>query len=93
MSYLSSFLRKLRDKFKGSNFLSYGILQACRRCVYQKHYEPILIISRDRGVRLIVNLDGKTYVRKGECIGFRECGKCFEAVLDSSKFLCTWERI
>ena len=94
MSVLSSFFKKLKEKFRDPKFLSYGILPVCRRCVYGKHYEPILIISRDRGVRIIVNLNGKTYVRKGDCLGFKECGQCFNKLKGSTEALpCEWKRI
>ena len=93
MSYLSSFLRKLRDKFKGSNFLSYGILKACKRCSYGKHYEPILIYSFDRGVRCIVNYNGRTYVRRGDCPDFKNCMKCIEAINSPNHFPCKWIKI
>jgi len=87
--------KKLFEKFKdklGPGAVSYGILKPCGRCVYAKHHEPILIFSKDRGPRIIVNLDGKTYVRSGDCLGFNICGKCFERALGKAENLpCIWK--
>jgi hypothetical protein len=74
---------------KGNDTLSYGVMGACKRCSYSKSYEPILIFSKLRGPRVIINLESKTYVRHGECLGFNSCGKCFELNKDS-KFPCYW---
>lgn len=76
----------------GPGSATYGILKRCPRCVYQYSWEPILIFSKERGPRIIVNLEGNNYVREGPCPeGFGQCGKCFEAVLDPSKFKCKWK--
>lgn len=72
--------------------LAYGILKPCRRCVYSKHYDPALVVTRDRGPRVIVNLDGNCYSRQGDCIGYSKCGKCFSAVKDNTGLPCTWNR-
>jgi hypothetical protein len=86
-----NFLKKLRNKFN-PGMISYGILKPCRRCVYAKHYEPILIFSMHRGPRIIVNYNGKTYVRKGDCLGFQVCGQCFRKVSGKSLELpCDWQ--
>jgi hypothetical protein len=59
--------------------------------VYGKHYEPILVFSMNRGPRIIVNYNGRTYVRRGECIGFKNCGRCFEQVENLDRSLpCQW---
>ena len=84
-------LKRLRNFFKP--WTSYGILRPCLRCVYAKRYEPVLIISKTRGPRIIVNLNGKTYVRRGPCIGYEHCGKCFEAVEGKVTTPCNWEVI
>jgi len=86
-------LKKIRDFFRdkiGPGSTTYGILKACRRCVYQKSHEPILIFSRYRGPRVIVNLNGKNYLRQGKCIGFKECGKCFEVAEGKEQSTCKW---
>ena len=86
-------LKKLFNKHFGPGSFAYGILRPCRRCVYQRLHEPILIFSKERGPRvIIVPLEG-CYVRIGKCIGFRECGKCFEAIKDDSKYPCKWVKI
>jgi len=89
-------LRKIREFLSdklGPGSTTYTILKPCRRCVYQKSHEPILIFSMYRGPRVIVNLNGKTYVRKGECIGFEKCGKCFLAAMGKVKCKCRWIEI
>jgi urease accessory protein UreE len=73
--------------------ISYGILKPCYRCVYAKRHEPVLIFSLHRGPRIIVNLDSKTFVRKGECLGFENCGKCFDAVKNPNNLPCKWEEM
>jgi len=87
-------LRKIKEFFSdklGPGSTVYAILRPCYRCVYQKSHEPILIISQTRGPRVIVNLDGKTYLRKGKCLGYKECGKCFKAARESIPELpCKW---
>ena len=87
-------LKKIKEFFSdklGPGSTTYGILKACRRCVYQKSHEPILIFSMHRGPRVIVNLNGKCYVRRGECVGFKNCGKCFEQAIKNDKSLpCKW---
>jgi hypothetical protein len=85
---IKNILEKFRNKFN-PGMITYGILKPCRRCVYAKHAEPILIFSMHRGPRIIVNYNDKTYVRKGTCDGFQKCGKCFEAV-NSSNYPCNW---
>jgi hypothetical protein len=85
-----SLLIKFRNKIN-PGMVSYGILKPCRRCVYAKHCEPVLIYSFHRGPRIIVNFDGKNYVRNGECLGFSKCGKCFEAINNTSNLPCKWK--
>lgn len=89
MSLIKNFFRKLSRKLEVP-FLSYGILKKCTRCVYGKSHEPILIFSRDRGPRIIIFPNSKCYLRHGECLGFKECGKCFEAIGDPG-FKCEWK--
>ena len=91
MSTILNWFKRLRQKFHSPGFLSYGILKPCRRCVYSKSAEPVLIYSLHRGPRIIVFPNSKCYRRTGGCIGFKECGKCFEQIgnLDKS-LLCNW---
>jgi hypothetical protein len=73
--------------------MAYGIFSTCRRCAYQKSYEPILIFSKDRGPRIIIiPPEGKVFLRQGECIGFKSCGECFNAIT-SNEFKCKWKEI
>ena len=72
--------------------LAYGIRKPCYHCTYQKH-DDILLISKQKEVRIIMYGDGKVYARRGDCIGYIKCGKCFEAVKDNSKFSCYWVKI
>jgi len=72
--------KRLKDYLKNKlerPFMSYGILPACRRCVYAKSHESILIISKERGPRIIMTPKGQ-YVRKEKCVGYSVCGLCFE---------------
>jgi len=85
-------MRDFLDKHFGPGSSVYTIFKACRRCVYAKSHEPVLIYSKHRGPRVIVNLEGKTYVRTGECIGFKKCGKCFEAV-KRNDLPCKWKEL
>jgi len=87
-------LKKLKDLLKdklGPGSTAYRIFKPCRRCVYQKSYENILIFSRERGPRIIITSDGRTFVREGPCIGFQQCGKCFEVIEGKEKRKCTWK--
>ena len=82
----------LKDKL-GPGSTVYGIFRPCRRCVYQKSHEPILIISKTRGPRIIIVPNKAVYVRKGECIGYKICGKCFEAIENRVEVSCKWIQI
>jgi len=82
----------LKDKL-GPGSTVYGIFRPCRRCVYQKSHEPILIISKTRGPRIIIIPYEKVYVRTGNCLGLKNCGKCFEAIERPSEFPCRWKQI
>ena len=74
--------------------LSYGILKACYRCNYARIQEPVLVISMMRGPRVIVNYKGKTYVRRGKCIGFKDCGFCFKQIEEPEEdIVCKWKEI
>jgi hypothetical protein len=87
---------RIRDYFSNipNNILTYGIMPTCKRCVYQKSREPVLIFSRDRGVRIVIYPDGKTYVRLDGCLGYSSCGKCFEQCLSNQESLpCKWKSL
>jgi hypothetical protein len=89
-----SFLRRLFNRLSSlsPNSYTYGILKPCRRCVYGKSSEPILIFSMHRGPRIIVNYDGKTFVRKAECLGFQKCGRCFDKLANPGlQVPCEWK--
>lgn len=91
---ISIFLKNLLKRFKGKfgPGMSYGILPVCRRCKYQKSSEPVLIYSLHRGPRIIIFPNSKCYLRKRECIGFKECGRCFEQIGNLDKSLpCMWQ--
>ena len=94
------YLLKISNLFKLlfgqiGNVSTYGVLKPCYRCRYAKTYEPILIFSRDRGPRIIVNLDKNTYVRHNDCLGYSKCQKCFEVASNpnKSKLPCTWIKL
>ena len=88
---MSFILKFFRDNL-GPGSTAYGIFRPCRRCVYQKSHEPILIFSKHRGPRIIIDpANKKCYVRKGECIGFKECGQCFDAIKQPDKYPCKWK--
>jgi len=87
-----SLLKKFFNKYVGPGSTVYGILRPCRRCVYQNYHEPILIVSKDRGPRIIlIPSEKKAFVRKGKCLGFKECGKCFRAIQENLNLPCKWE--
>ena len=89
-----SLLQKFFNKHFGPGSSVYGILRPCKRCVYQGSYESILIISKERGPRIIILPGRKVYVRKVSCIGYKECGRCFDQVLRKDPSLpCKWKRI
>jgi len=83
-------IKKFLEDNVGPGTTTYSIFKPCRRCVYQKSHEPILIISKTRGPRIIIIPNEKVYVRKGKCIGYKECGKCFEAIEKKDKYPCRW---
>jgi len=91
--WLLTKIAKLLDRF--NNRLTYGILKPCYRCTYAKSFSGMLCISDKRGPRAIVNFNGSTYARsnRSKCLGWQECGKCFEAVIDDSKFPCKWNEL
>jgi len=87
--------KKILDMFRdklGPGSTTYAILKPCRRCVYQKSHEPILIFSKDRGPRVIIIPNQGCYVRRGKCLGFKNCGKCFEAIEKNMELPCKWIR-
>jgi len=91
MSFLWRLFRRSYNRFRPK--VTYGILPPCYRCVYTKSHEAILIISKDRGVRIIVNLNGKTYIRKGKCLGYSACGSCFKRIMEDLDLPCEWIEI
>ena len=91
LSFLSRLISYLFNRLHGA--IRYGIFKACRRCVYAKSHEPVVIVSLRRGPRVIVNLNGKTYVRVSKCIGIQECGKCLIREIDLKELPCKWIEI
>lgn len=90
MSIFSKIKKALLNNL-GPGSTAYGILKACRRCVYQKSHEPILLVSKDRGPRIIIIPGSGCYVRQGSCIGYDKCGKCFEQV-EKQTLNCQWKK-
>ena len=91
-----NFFKKLKNMASdsGVDLVTYGILRPCYRCKYAKSREPVLVISEKRGPRVIVNYNKKTYARRGDCIGYKECGKCFEQIDNKDSNLpCVWRKI
>ena len=74
---------------------SYGIMRACHRCVYQKSYESVVIVSEIRGPRIIILMpEGKLYRRESkECLGMDKCGKCIKVVKGEVLAPCEWKEI
>jgi hypothetical protein len=73
---------------------TYGILKPCYRCRYAKSHEPVLIFSKHRGPRVIVDKQNGTFVRHGECVGYELCGRCFEqAEINLETLSCRWHKI
>jgi len=86
-----SILKNFLNKHFGPGSAVYGILKPCRRCTYQGPFESILIVSKERGPRIIILPGKQCYRRIGDCIGYKKCGKCFEAVEGNDKSLpCKW---
>jgi len=88
---LQGLIEFIKNKL-GPGSTVYTIFRPCRRCVYQKSHEPILIFSKTRGPRIIIFPNKAVYVRTGECVGFKKCGRCFEAISDPN-FPCKWKKI
>jgi len=86
-------LQLIKEQFQPGGEV-YTILKPCYRCVYAKRYEPILIYSFSRGTRIVVNYNGSTYVRFGNCIGFTNCNNCLKKI-DNPKIdtPCIWKKI
>ena len=81
----------------GEQTVSYGILSPCYRCSYGRSKEPIVvfhILKHPFIPRVIVNYKGKTYARRGDCIGLEICGKCINAIDSNSiDYPCKWLEI
>ncbi len=94
------FIKKLKCIFNfhlfsniPNNILAYGILKSCKRCSYQKSNESILIYSKDRGPRIVMG-SGIVLVKYGDCIGYKNCGKCFEqSLINNNTLPCKWKKI
>lgn len=91
MSILSK-IRKVFQDSLGPGSTAYGILKPCKRCVYQKSHEPILIVSEHRGPRIIIIPSIGAYKREGECLGFDKCALCFKQVNNASNLPCKWTK-
>jgi len=89
---------KQLSKVQGMAF-SYGILKACKRCVYGKSREALIIISgtgysRDGEALIVMNYRHRNWYRRGECLGFTRCGKCLAKIDNPSLDLpCKWKRL
>lgn len=72
--------------------ISYGILKPCYRCVYAKSTEPIVFVSGSTlEVKCILYQKKPLYVRRGSCLGVKNCFRCFEKIQDPSIDLpCVW---
>lgn len=91
VQFLTNFLSFL-DKKLGPGSFAYSVLKPCHRCVYGKRTEPMIIVtSRTWEVKEVVNLDRKTYARRGACLGISNCQRCIEKIQDNSIDLpCKW---
>lgn len=88
------FISKLRGLFYiPQSTLFYGILKPCYRCTYQRGNEPILIFSKDRGPRIIMH-SKDVFVMEGKCVGYENCGLCFEQVcIQEDTLPCKWKKL
>jgi len=87
-------LFRIKDRI-GPGSVAYAIFRPCRRCVYQKSKEKILIVSeRDLKAKIIIDpVNRKVYARRGECLGIDRCQKCFEAINNQKDLPCKWIKI
>lgn len=86
-------LKLVNNTFVLGKRVTYGILKPCYRCSFGKSREAVLHITDRRGVRVITK-DNSMYIRKGECLGYDKCGKCFEQIINKSESLpCVWKKI
>lgn len=96
MEQLLSFnMKRFRDAFSfiPNSKLTYGILKKCSRCSYQKSNEPILIVSKDRGPRIIIDKQ-EVFVRSSNCLGQQVCGNCFIQCKENLETMpCRWKKI
>jgi hypothetical protein len=72
--------------------ITYGILKPCYLCTYGDKYNGTLISTKSREARVIL-LEGKAWVRKGECLGLKNCYKCYEQINKPDENLpCKWNK-
>jgi hypothetical protein len=91
-----SIFKDFWNKHLGPGSFSYGILHFCRRCVFRGRYETIAIISlsKKNSVTVIQNYKGSHYIRKGNCIGFNNCGKCLDSIdKEGEGYSCKWFKV
>ena len=80
----------LRRKI-GPGTFTYSILKPCFRCNYGKRLEPIIILSgKTMEVKMVVNYSGKTYARRGGCLGVLHCCDCLKAIDGEMELPCKW---
>lgn len=79
-----------KDLSKGT--ISYGILRPCFRCVYGKSIDHTLILNHNGIVKCIISPHRKLYVRRGNCLGIRNCTvDCLEEINNKSdRVPCEW---
>jgi len=83
------------SKHLGPGSYTYGVLRFCSKCVFAGKHETFMhySLSRDQVV-VIHNYKGKHYIRKGECIGFKKCGRCLESIDKNGEgFPCEWFQV
>jgi hypothetical protein len=50
----------------------------------------VLIISQNRGPRIIIFHEGDCYRQIGDCLGIVNCGDCFREALSKTNKPCKW---
>jgi hypothetical protein len=93
--YLAVKISKSKDDVMA---ISYGIMKPCKRCVYGKSKETLIVLSnsgynRDDKVLQVMNYKHKNYNNRGECLGYSKCGKCLDAIDKKITLNCTWKEI
>jgi hypothetical protein len=93
--YIGIKISKMKD---GAMAISYGIFKPCKKCVYGKSRETLIILSnsgysRDDRVLQVMNYKDHNWYNDGECLGYSKCGECTTAIENKNYKPCKWKRM